>query len=1120
MAGFDFSDSLATPKKEEEEGRLFVKFDFSDSLPSSKTPSTLPFNGTVKDVELKGTEAKFAAATPEGYAIARTITDFIPYVNLAVWPSEREKFLSLDQRGQTTALLHEAFATVLWVGLAGMSPTGWMARKGVDPGILGKGFLKVRKAAGKRRWWDLHLPKEVKVRSVPIEDALKRVGAAAPETKVPAFSYHDSLRKVLKNQKFRKGEIDDVVSVMESGKEFPTEAVIAGIRRTRWGKGPPSKAFKEATQILPSEMRPRLGIKKGFREEFSPKALRAKHNQKNFERMLRREIVPGFPKHAKKKVIRESVVKAIFDSVREAVYPELKGAGFGDMTREHMANLALNMLEGRWDVSTKLLLGAGRWSPAVLQPARVVLGAGEEILGTRSNIYIPMRRDVGVTQGDNFSNILLYATMLLDRGLFKKVKMKGPGVFLGTRAKHFTGKVAELTAKVMQEMDNLMGQARKLGEGKSRGFIAAQEELIHRANMMAKELVDSVKPGDREAARIVPLVVETTQKYFDHLLGMYYKEKIPQLFGRAKLTKYGRDSVDALMAGPNGLAYEVDTVFATSSSLSVTEKMAKLEALFSRLRKKLEYEGDIHPWFEAEGEGLGKMIKKLDEALTYGKGMPAYLENYTPRLNIKADAAVDEMRRTLLPGKAFFTQARKAVEGPGEATLSEMVEARTWAQAKDLYLNSTLEDIVRFGKDLPDDYRSYLDSYISGILGIPSQTDHQVAALFQKTIGGVEKVMPFLGEGLWDARRVLALANSSNQLAYLAGIGFKPFSAMRNLFQLLLNVPGDLGGVKDIGTLAQGMRRVLLSPKDRAYLRSIGTISQALPETAMRPKALPFGPRVKGVQLPSMRKAFDLGLWMFQGTDIWNRYTTGGAVLEKWDWAVRKIGKDPSKFTEGETRRFVKAIKLQGRDPWVRVEIEDLLRRGQIGEAKAELIKNVVLDTQYGYSPVDAPIGIRKWGALSRTGLIFQSWWMNYGNLLEKWIRTGEPPPAKVQRMFTWMLSSTIALVTMSELWGKPTALRSTFFGPLPTPEFGFMPPHWKPVIYGMSAIAGIPDVDISARRAKAFLDSSWLFVPGGLQIKAFGKGISQEGFKGFTLGAGRFKFGEGFISEPPKLFR
>jgi hypothetical protein len=340
------------------------------------------------------------------------------------------------------------------------------------------------------------------------------------------------------------------------------------------------------------------------------------------------------------------------------------------------------------------------------------------------------------------------------------------------------------------------------------------------------------------------------------------------------------------------------------------------------------------------------------------------------------------------------------------------------------------------------------------------------------------------------------LAYNLNNLASLGGLGFKPFSAARNLFQPLLTVPADLGGLKDVGTLARGYKWAANS-ENRAYLRSLGAIEEYAPEIYLRPPILRQGRVVAGKELPTLEGARDAAMWMFKASDRLNRYVTGGAAALKWDGLLAKFN---GKVAPNEATAFGKQLGLGKRHEWVKADIEDLLMRGKANEAKAAYIKDVIADTQYLYGVADAPVVLRKHGTLGRSAFLFQSWWMNYGSLLQKWMTKGESPGEFAEKMFVGMLSQGIAYSMMEPLWGNYTAVRSTFLGPFPN-EFNefLIPPTWKPVYHTATAMINIQNPTEVERHLRGLGDSSWILIPGGLQMKSSLSGAEKEGWTGFS---------------------
>jgi len=168
--------------------------------------------------------------------------------------------------------------------------------------------------------------------------------------------------------------------------------------------------------------------------------------------------------------------------------------------------------------------------------------------------------------------------------------------------------------------------------------------------------------------------------------------------------------------------------------------------------------------------------------------------------------------------------------------------------------------------------------------------------------------------------------------------------------------------------------------------------------------------------------------------------------------------------------------------------------------ARDLFVNDVIGDTQFLYGITDSPIISQQWGALGKMGLIFQSWWMNYGTLLEKWMRTGDVG-AKGNRMFNWMLTAMISEQLMEQIWSRGTATRTVLGGPFPGEINEFLvPPPFKPVYHAMSGVLkiGSMDLDGARKQGKQFLKSPLIFLPGGIQAAQTYRGVKEEGFEGF----------------------
>ena len=1023
-----------------------------------------PFNGPIekptKEIPLRGWEKGLAEWSPSVYAGIRAFgLDLFPFANYVVLPSARDEFVKLSQEEQTQALLWESLGAALW---------GRFPRLGKDVKYLfGMTVGKPAKALGKMLGAEA---KQAKV--LPYEDAVRGLEALGVKDKVKPFVWAEEAKKRLVNRGFAKDEAEAVIGSMASKSDDPLLNII--VERRFLGKSM-TKEFEKATYWRTGGKYPKRELRKELVEEFGEDVLRAKFYQRQFERLLTKDVLKVQP--------AQRTTKFVFKAHLERLYPEKAGMGFGDVTPTQMSNVLLDMMEHKavsWQIQHPTIM-------ASLKPARVVLGYGERVMGTKSGIYEPIKAALGRMNKDYFNNTLLFSKMLEQRGV-GKVIVKESGEFRLKRAKWAKPVVFDEVYGVMRKMDNLTAQAARVKDK------AMVEELKAEIGTLAKNL----SPGAK-------VIFETTRTYMDHLYGAHAKMQIPRLFGKAKLTRVGRAKVDEMLTGPGGLNYEIDRLFSTMGVKNPTEKIEGMKKILEKARERLMFEGETHPYFAETGAELVKTLEKLDQGLTWGKaGFLRYLDNYVARVSKHEDALLKRWRGGLFKKQsAFYTKLRQLEKARGAPVdFGTMVQARTMAHSKEHFLYDKLGEAVKFTEGLPPAWIEYVESYLGGILGVPTVSDYKLAQFFTKTIGGLSRTMG-KGEGLWNEKRVVNLAYTVNNLAYLGGLGFKPFSAVRNLFQPLLTVPADLGGIKDLGKLVEGYRWAF-NPKNRAYIRQIGAITEYAPEIHMRPKMLQMGRVVKGKEMPTLESLRDTGMWMFRGSDRFNRYVTGGAANIKWDRLVRKFGGEVKPQYVG---RFSKKLNLEKRYEWSRAEIEDLLLRGKTGEAKASYIRDVISDTQYLYGAAEAPTMLRKHGALGRTAFLFQSWWMNYGTLLQKWLTTGASPGAKAERLFTMMIAHSMAYSLMKPLWGSATAKRGTLLGPFPGDFNEFLlPPAWSPAYHAGRAVMSIQNPKVSARHAKAVLDSAMILLPGGLQIKTFYRGAKEEGFEGFSRAILRLK--------------
>jgi len=830
--------------------------------------------------------------------------------------------------------------------------------------------------------------------------------------------------------------------------------------------------------------------------EATPEQIQRKVYEREWEKAVEvlpygKEVLKGKRKEKLAQYILEQIEGYRFSPKKlEELTPDEMGAIWA-FTEEHQQALA--RLRG---ISYKYI-------PNVLLPSRKVFGAGEVLFGTVERIYNPLKKMFGEANKYEFEKALDFYVRIEKAGL-GKVKLKRAG------DKITSFKITN-RAYSKEDWENLGRLARDLDQMAQDGV----EEALRKSHKQTF------------STAVQRLYDDVWLPWHDQLMKEHYLYKIPQILSDMKLSSHGKRELDKLMNEGGGIADSLELLFRPDLNLPYKVKQEGLGTILAKVKETID-----SSWFMPRGKGGAEKISEaLEREFRFSKpgspGFPNYVENYAIRIATAASRKATARAMALVGNrKAGYVQSRARVSREYIADTSRMLETRARAQAKEIFVHPRLPGIIRYAKGLPYHLAEYTEHYISRMLGEPSLMDWKVADFLSSWIGEREAALGrLLGKedvlsGVWDARRVQELGYKLNDLVYLGALGFKPFSAIRNLFQPLLTVPTDLGGVKDIGWLSIGMKKAF-KKETREYIQSIGGIQEFAPDIYLRPRMMKFGPKVGGVQLPDLQAIRDTGLWMFQQSDKWNRYVSGAAAMAKWEAKAQR-------YLKGETpnlEMFAKAMKFHNRDRYVREEISGLLRkydpklpdtREFLNEAKAKFVLDVIADTQWLYGIAEAPAASYRLGALTRTGLIFQSWWMNYIAALEKWFVSGGKLAfnEKVGRTITMMLSQAIAyqLMTSGVGFSPSTAGRSIFLGPVPRGISGFStPPAWAPIAHflnasrltveniALSAIA--PDqVDWSKLKSsiKALSRSSMLMVPGGLQMMQTYRRVKKGGSREF----------------------
>ena len=883
----------------------------------------------------------------------------------------------------------------------------------------------------------------------PIEDIALR--------EIRPYFTEEAAYNLLRKKGFKKGEIGAILN-----------DDILRYYQGQMGKGTPiSKALREATEWVGEGRLPQLTGK--FREMLNPERLRAYHYQKEWRRVIGKHLERGYDK---------SLPGKIFDRQVEAT---LGKEYVGEVTLKNatdvqMANFTRHILD-----SPKVIEKAARegfyqkWLPDILGPVRVVLGAWEKPYKAYTRIYKVIAPAAERKNTYVVEKMLQMGKMYEERGL---------------------GKIA-FTKK------NRLKFTPAFGEGDVKAVETAMQE-IDNLTSLRKKIPVAVKDLEKQIGDVVGRLSETQRKiykthkdFYDHLYAEHVLIKIPQLFERAGLTAEGRRATELM---ESRIAPLLGKLFSKSGSYPHELKVRALEGILEKVRSTLPHPArrvGKHPWFNSTGEKLERTLMGLEKDLTIGGEQGrfiGYLENYSARIGQEGGARISRWGRDLVGEMhSFYTKGRKEILGanllrePGA-----IMDARIRAQANELLLYPAIEKAVASAMKMPSFIKEYVEHWIARHLGLSSYGDEKLSKFFQRTVGKLG------GRKIWTEDRVTHLARRLNDLAILGGLGFKPFAYMRNMFQPLLTVPADLGGVKGFYHLLRGYKRAF-DPAFRSWVREIGAIQEFAPELYFSQRLHPFGTQVK------WDKMRDVALWMYSHSDRMNRYVTAGAATHKWDAALAKVGQSRIMDTEEGFRLFSKKAGLSGRFPWARSEIEGMVRAGRFKEARAAFAKDVCADCQYLYRPTEAALISQKYGSLGRTGFLFQSWWTNYLTLFEKWARTGDSGAAKANRMFTWMLSSAMGASVMETMWGPGTAMRSTFLGPVPlTLDKMLLPPTWTPVYEFLHGIGyALPQAlwkgepEKLATNAKSLFRSLAIMVPGGLQIKQMAMAAKREGWGG-----------------------
>lgn len=983
------------------------------------------------------------------YAGLRTAAEVLPYTRY-LFPSGRDEWARKTTSGQTIELGLEALSLL-------------------PIGIIGKGFKILSKGIGKVGAFPFRVAKKF-----PLKQKVGHVLEENPfldivSSRVKKFERLSPEERLIKKYGV---SVEEASAVREGRNWVWVEGGRSGAMIPSGGSAQFKKLFTRGGVVLKKVQNQLESWSKPFAEQ------ELRHYQAEWRKLVRN--IFGV-KYKPENVFKMQAVKIFGEEGTNLSFGDVNAKTVGWMIRDLLEENPAKLFK-RMDIGYEHIM------PYHFLPVRKVFGGGDRVWGTYSGIYEPVK--------EMFSRANRYATLmtsrfhslLASRGLGKLVSEGDIGVVKLKRA--FSKREWEQAGELATMLDDAIGK----------GF--TQEQM--------QNLFES-------APTTVQKIVKSWYDFTDSLYSDYAKKKISSVFQEVGLTEKGKDGLYTLLRSPNGIEKYIDVAFSQSANLAHADKAKVMEAMLNKARQALVKNPD---WFLSKPVALmttkekdafrAKLLRAVKELFPMKKGGKTgfvnYLDNYTTRLYEKQFAnsieRVGKLARSRKAG-AFKSRTRPFGEEGRITDLTRIAEARINMQAKELYVYRPLEDVVKFAERLPDKFRNYSEHYISRQLGEPSYPDIALAQWLTGTLGRFTKKV-------YDERSVMNLAHTVNDLVYMGGLGFKPFSAMRNYFQPLLMVPADMGGVKDLYWLGKGYSAAFRKPT-RDYIKSIGAIQEFAPDLYLRPRVVGFGGSFtvggKKFNLPSTQTMRDLALWMFKNSDRHNRYVTGGAAIEKWDYFTKKfLSKDLSKDS---IKQFKKKLNLGSRDEEIRIRINEFLRKGTLEgleEAKKLWVYDVIADTQYLYGTLDAPIYGQAAGSLGKMAGVFQSWWMNYGTALEKWaLRTPGTIPIVNKRTMTWILAGAIVEECASGIWPQETAKRMVHLGPFPTRVSEFMiPPTFAPVYYTAKTLADSIDMikyqepEKFRASVKALGRSSLMFVPGGLQAAQFYRGAKKEGWEGF----------------------
>ena len=1024
----------------------FLGFDLEEA-PSDLQPVLAFESDRFQEFDEPGTDFKGVVT-----GIAKFGSELIPGGRY-LWQEERERFTQMSSGEKAMA-----------VGWEGLNALMWWKGPAIARGLFKLGSKGIGKVTGGR------IGKKV---IQPIEDLID----------IQSKSYAELASSRLKKAGFKQDEIPAVIDAARGN----NNALLGAFRgRALEGKGM-SRGWEKNIDMMTDPWL-QFAPNKKIMADLVPETLR----RKTQEGSIIRQIAKAYGKDYNPRYI---------DGVFERHATKYTGGEHIVRMKDATDDLVWNVLRDMQD-SPKLLLKLTTPGPfASMRPMQSVFGDLNPIYGTYDDVYKVATTGIETKAKFGVEWMSLLNRMKAERGfgaIVSKTDRAGHAYEAFKPAKFYNKEFKRQTSEFMHSVRDLMQTV-------------GNEQLDDAGRIMTlQQKTAAVERVILEARETAPKMVDLAETMWDFNNKMFEFGMLPEIeraFLKAGVNRQGLGVLNAISKEIrntgrmksifNVMRKETDALGRSTIDVkNPFRRSEEIKGLLNEYKDLIRYtvtnkafrKGDalaVNSMFNQTGGELMETLGKLMGDLTMKKGgqkygFTSYLEGYFARIGkgseIMPDKAIDG-----LPGemKAFFTkQATRATGKQPLLGLDETMAGRISAQGNAMYLYPAIGKISKTAEGYPEFIKKHVSHYVARLAGQPSPFDH-AAARFLNNMPGIKG---------WDGRRVRELSGVINDFTYMGFLGLKPFSAMRNMFQPLLNVPAELGGMGDFNSLLRGYYKVITDSARRAQLRDMGIITEYAPEI---------------MYSSGMRnKVREGAMWMFRWSDESNRLVTGSAALDKWERALVKM---PGIKEGKNVAQFMQKSGASKRRPWIAKEIERALTRRPYGSkvipdmAAAErlFVRDVTAVTQYLYGALDSPLITQIGGIFGRTGAIFQSWWMNYGDMMMRWYTGGQRPGEKVNRAFTWATSSAIAWLAMNEMWGSATATRTVGLGPFP--KSMVIPPTWEPIFKGLKVIttagetAFTQDPDKLSREVKALLGTGLNFVPGGLQIKQMIRGYQKE---------------------------